>query len=553
MEKQKMPILKRDKKKSKGSSATDNMEKTVKKKRRIGIRHKEEKSSDLNFYMQEIDELTEKWRAIQSKVEKKNYEIGRLESELMQMQSEPWVRNRDIGEIRQEFDKSQSELEEPQTIRHFTKELERKQEEIDAIVNDLQGRNRIIAEMKNQLTELEQKKKEVSIKNNDLEQLHEALERRRLEVETRTVELYRQDEELKGLREELEELHDNLELRTMELDEQQSEMKEIQTELQQRQQGLETRNNIIAELKNQLIEKHTSLIKNKMNAINQLKAETDQLSSNFKSVMNSIPLPILLTNKENVITDWNKKAEQMMEIDREKIHGTNIFELDFMKDERLVDAQNQCQTSKKSITVNSVHLKNQNDDNLLADISHIPLTDSNEEHQGSIMVINDATKMAEMQSELEQKQQDLEKLDNKYREIHTQLELVNRERTATNKGMEKIKDEVEKRNKEIRDIESQLEGKQKTLETTNRFITSKTSELDTLTAELEEKRLALSLVESELQRKQQQLEVDEKIMEMPSQPLKGRLTLSDEIDKCLDMIDGELKTKKIEESDIEDL
>jgi len=64
---------------------------------------------------------------------------------------------------------------------------------------------------------------------------------------------------------------------------------------------------------------------------------------------------------------------------------------------------------------------------------------------------------------------------------------------------------------------------------------------------------ALSLVESELQRKQKQPEVDEKIMEMPSQPLKGRLTLSDEIDKCLDMIDGELKTKKIEESDIEDL
>ena len=41
-----MSILKKDKKKSKGSSATDNMEKTVKKKRRIGIRHKEEKSSE---------------------------------------------------------------------------------------------------------------------------------------------------------------------------------------------------------------------------------------------------------------------------------------------------------------------------------------------------------------------------------------------------------------------------------------------------------------------------------------------------------------------------
>jgi len=442
MEKQRMSILKKDKKKSKGSSATDNMEKTVKKKRRILIRHKEEES---------------------------------------------------------------------QTTIHLTKELERKQEEIDAVVNDLQGRNRIIAEMKNQLTALEQKKKEVSIINNDLEQFHEALERRRLEVETRTIELYRQDEEIKGLGEELEELHDNLELRTMELDKQQSEMKEIQTELQQRQQELETRNNIIAELKNQLIEKHTSLIKNKINAINQLKAETDQLSSNFKSVMNSIPLPILLTNKENVITDWNKKAEQMMEIDREKIHGTNIFELDFMKDKRLVDTQNQCQTSKKSITVNSVHLKNQNDDNLLADISHIPLTDSNEEHQGSIMVINNVTKTAETQSELE------------------------------------------KRNKEIRNIESQLEGKQKTLETTNRFITSKTSELDTLTAELEEKRSALSLVESELQRKQKQLEIDEKTMEMPSQPLEGRLTLSDEIDKCLDMIDDELKTKKIEEPDIEGL
>jgi chromosome segregation protein len=179
----------------------------------------------------------------------------------------------------------------------------------------------------------------------------------------------------------------------------------------------------------------------------------------------------------------------------------------------------------------------------------MPMHDQNGEFQGAIVILDDISDTEEIHAELRRKQQDLKKLDGKYREIHTQFELLNRERNATDNGIKKIKDEVDKRNKKMRNIESDLEKGQKTLETTNELIASKTSELNALTEELREKNSMLSLIEFELQRKQKELEIDGKITEMPDQPLKGRLTLSSEIDQHLDTTDGELRTKKIEDAD----
>jgi chromosome segregation ATPase len=111
---------------------------------------------------------------------------------------------------------------------------------------------------------------------------------------------------------------------------------------------------------------------------------------------------------------------------------------------------------------------------------------------------------------------------------------------------------MEQRSQEMQHIDSILEKKKRELESLSISIESKTSELSNINRELEENRSALGSVQTELEKKQKEIEINEKIMEIPDKPLGGKLILTDEINKTLNVVDGELKTKKIEESDIED-
>jgi hypothetical protein len=88
----------------------------------------------------------------------------------------------------------------------------------------------------------------------------------------------------------------------------------------------------------------------------------------------------------------------------------------------------------------------------------------------------------------------------------------------------------------------------------NESIQTKTGELITITTQLEENKTTLTMVETGLQKKQKELELIEQTDKMPnSNIVKHKLTLSDEIDKCLDIAEGELKTKKIDDSNSEEL
>ena len=110
----------------------------------------------------------------------------------------------------------------------------------------------------------------------------------------------------------------------------------------------------------QLYEMREKEIEEKANKIGQLELEINNLNFIFKNMKNSIPSSVILINKENMITNWNKKAEEMFGMEPDKTIGADIFELELLKDERINDALNESRKNKKMVTVKSVSIKNQN-------------------------------------------------------------------------------------------------------------------------------------------------------------------------------------------------
>ena len=193
-------------------------------------------------------------------------------------------------------------------------------------------------------------------------------------------------------------------------------------------------------------------------------------------------------------------------------------------------------------------MQNKHGDTMLTNISHMPIIDGHDEPQGAVMIIDDISKIAEMQTELKRKEEELEQLDDRFQETYTQLKLADQEKKANTGDLTRIRMEMGEKTKEITDINSLLQERQRELQSLNESIQTKTGELSTIATHLEENKTTLTMVETGLQKKQKELELIEQTDKMPSSDIvKHKLTLSDEIDKCLDITEENLKTKKFDD------
>jgi len=172
--------------------------------------------------------------------------------------------------------------------------------------------------------------------------------------------------------------------------------------------------------------------------------------------------------------------------------------------------------------VKSISIKDRQGSTHLTNISHIPIHDTAGDIQGAVMVLDDVTKTAEMQAELQKKQEDLETMNHKFKEMQTRIQLVNRERNAT----------------EIERVDINLEKGQKDLDEITESIKLKSMELNTITTKLERGRSVLERIETELHSGN-----DEEITRMRNE----KIALYDEIDKVLSHDEAPLKTKKLDD------
>jgi len=167
-------------------------------------------------------------------------------------------------------------------------------------------------------------------------------------------------------------------------------------------------------------------------------------------------MPSIILDKNGVVTSWNKKAEEFFGLTEEQAIGTNVTDLELMKDEKFAGAKDQCQENKQTVSVKSVYIRNQHDEGRLMDISHTPILDSNGEFKGSIMLLEDVSEVAEIQAKFERKQEELESLSNKYQDAFKKLSLIDKEIEVTNEELRQKKLELEEKKNSIEELNVEL-------------------------------------------------------------------------------------------------
>ena len=126
----------------------------------------------------------------------------------------------------------------------------------------------------------------------------------------------------------------------------------------------------------------------------------------------------------------------------------------------------QFQREKQPLSVNSITIKNKQGDVFLTDISQFPMFNKEGKFQGSIMVIDDISESQEVISELKQKNEDLERLQNKFRDVHTKLKLIEKDKhTITEDKI--VKADTNDLQKKIADMTEILTSRNTELEKVN--------------------------------------------------------------------------------------
>ena len=269
--------------------------------------------------------------------------------------------------------------------------------------------------------------------------------------------------------------------------------------------------------------------------MNQIETEKDQLNFYFNNLKNSIPSSVIMVNKDNIITTWNKKATKMLDLKTESAIGMDVLKLELMGRERLREGLKQCKKGKKTVAVKSISIKNRNGDRFLTNITQIPLIDSKGEFQGIVMVMDDATSIIGMQAELERKQEEIEDLNNRFQETYTRLKLANMEKNSASRITAKT--ELDTSVKETEHIDGQKELKDESI---------KTLEPNNLTIKLGEEESTVGKFIAEMEGKVEELDSEDEEVTW-----KEKLKICDEIDKSLDVEKDNLKTKKLKDEESE--
>jgi chromosome segregation ATPase len=162
------------------------------------------------------------------------------------------------------------------------------------------------------------------------------------------------------------------------------------------------------------------------------------------------------------------------------------------------------------------------------------------------MVIVDVSDVAEVQSRLEQSEQELRNLENRFQENNLRLKVLDMEKNAVSNELVKMKSEFEGRTGEMTHIHIAVDEKQKELETINESLVMRSNELQMATMKLQGIKSVLDILESEKQKKLD----SEKSVTVPGDSWKEKIKIYDEIDKCLNVTDNGLKTKKLKDDEL---
>jgi len=559
----------------------------------------QERENVLNTRNDELNKTIESLNKTQEKLLNDNKELDEIRENLEIKQEELDMINHDFTSLQAEFgikqleiEKINGQLEEANDEKtQLTIKLERRQSEINTNNEEIQGvkqnlkerideTNILQSEMDKLTQDFESTRALLDIKNKEVTELNEELKAGKSALNwfkvDNEIEEIKQKTQLnkKSLEEKtilLEEFESNIQALTQEMLDKQNDFEIQKNDLITKQEVIEQLENKLDNSKNSLTERTDKLnkkeneiqklqneLKNRLDelglgaskldeqekTIEKLQKEKNQLLSNFEHMKDAIPSSVIMVDKDDMISNWNKKAEELFQLNTK----TDLSSLDLMKKERVSDGFKGFQKDKKPVKVDSLSIRSKKGDILLTNITRMPIFDDKNEFQGSFLIVNDVSDTAEIQAELKRNQDELEKLDQQFKEVHTKFTIMDREKNAFNKDLITIRNNQDKA---LNQITGLLKEKQKELDLLDKSISLKTDELGNISTTLKENQNTLSFVESELTRKQMELETGNESIDTIGSTWREKLKIYDEIDKSLETVDDNLKTKKLKEDNDE--
>jgi len=197
----------------------------------------------------------------------------------------------------------------------------------------------------------------------------------------------------------------------------------LQAELTEQHQELPRKNEELIRLTEEVTRLQQELEK-KTTELNHIQTERDNLHFVFDHMENSIPSSVITVNNDNIITTWNKKAEELFGVPATTAVGMNISQVDLMGRERVREGFEHCKKKKEPVTVHSVSLKGDSENRILTNVSQIPLLDNTGESKGMMIVIDDVTDFVGIQADLQIKQQEMTDLTKRFQDMHTSLKVT---------------------------------------------------------------------------------------------------------------------------------
>ncbi|MFH1014112.1 MAG: PAS domain-containing protein, partial [Thermoplasmatota archaeon] len=427
-------------------------------------------------------------------VEAKHLEVIDLRKQITEGKIGLMEKSQIIERLKNEVEKSKNEEAFKERIcQELQKELTEKQAEIKLNGEELLTGERTIQQMQLDFQKLH---KDRTIKGEDIQAIQVKLDGKEHEISMLQEEIEKKTKEFQEMQTRFEEERKSskkieFEISIEELLNNQSELTQklqelpkIKTELQEKQYEIEmlnaeveTRNKLIEEMKRQLTEKQTVLIERlqdterlqaeltkqnqelpkkneallglngevirlqqelekKTADLTHIRTERDNLHFVFDHMENSIPSSLIIVNNDNIITTWNKKAEELFGVPATTVVGMNISQVDLMGKERVRDGFEQCKKKKEPVTIHSVSLKGDSENRILTNISQIPLLDDAGEFQGMMLVIDDVTDFVGIQTDLQIKQQEITDLTKRFQDIYTSLKVTTINKEPATKMLE---------------------------------------------------------------------------------------------------------------------
>ncbi|HVZ73364.1 MAG TPA: CheR family methyltransferase [Polyangia bacterium] len=217
--------------------------------------------------------------------------------------------------------------------------------------------------------------------------------------------------------------------------------------------------------------------------------ELTALEQYHQQALQSLAMPIIVTNVDGAVTLWNRAAARLWNKPFSEVLGKKLATLNLagLPGELLIDKTARVREGRSERETTGGTLSPPQRESMYLSIDVCPFRNEGQEIVGLIYIVNDVTAHRALENDLrhanEERQSSNEELQTTNEELQSaneELETTNEELQSANEELQTTNEELQSTNEELETTNEELESANEELDTTNRELAHRTEELNLL-------------------------------------------------------------------------